>query len=42
MRVIQFKDVNFFFLCNLWAWAKGFLVSSPPFIVDFVDLLGSD
>ena len=22
-----------FFLCNLWAWAKGFLVSDPPSIV---------
>ena len=30
-----------FFLCNLWAWAKGFLDSSPPSCVDFVDWLGS-
>ena len=40
MRVIWFKGVNLF-LCNLWAWAKGFLVSNPTSIVDFVDWLGS-
>ena len=30
-----------FFLCNLWAWAKGFFDLGPPSIVDFVDWLGS-
>ena len=27
-------------LCNLWTWSKLFLVSSLPFIVEFVDWLG--
>ena len=39
MRVIRFKEVNFFFLCNLWAWAKGFLDSDPFSYVNFVDWL---
>ena len=30
-----------FFLCNLWAWAKGFLDFGPHSCVDFVDWLGS-
>ena len=29
-----------FFLCNLWAWTKGFFGSSPLSVVDFVDWLG--
>ena len=28
-----------FFLCNLWAWTRGFFGSGPPFVVDFVDWL---
>lgn len=31
-----------YFLCNPWAWAKGFLVFGPSFVVDFVDWLGYD
>ena len=27
-------------LCNLWAWTRGFFVSGPTFVVDFVDWLG--
>ena len=27
------------FYCNLWAWAKVYLVSRPSYIVDFVDWL---
>ena len=30
-----------FFLCNLWAWTRGFFGSGPPSIVDFVDWLGA-
>ena len=29
-----------FFLCNLWAWAKGFFDFGPPSFVGFVDWLG--
>ena len=36
------QGCKYFFLCNLWAWAKGFLVSAPPSIVDLVDWLGFD
>ena len=28
-----------FFLCNLWAWAKGFLDFGPPSFVDFCRLV---
>ena len=30
-----------FFLCNLWAWTRGFFGSGPPSIVDFVEWLGA-
>ena len=36
--VQQYKS---FFLCNLWAWTKGFFYFGPPSFEDFVDLLGS-
>ena len=29
-----------YFLCNSWVWAKGFLVSGPPSILDFIDWFG--
>ena len=28
------------FLCNLWAWAKVYIVSYPSSSIDFVDWLG--
>ena len=36
----SFHMCKSFFLCNLWAWTKGFFGSGPPSVVDFVDWLG--
>lgn len=34
------QGCEFYFLCNLWVWAKGFLVADLSSVVDFIDWLG--
>ena len=38
---IMFIELNWIFLCNLWAWSNLFIDLDSSSIVDFVDWIGS-